>query len=83
MYVCKHANNGVDILLYNIVITVVYMRIALQLVWMESPTNPCMRVADLKKISTIIHNIRKDIIIVVDNTFQTSYFQVKIVVNHA
>lgn len=43
---------------------------------MESPTNPCMRVADLESISTIVHNIRKDIIVVVDNTFQTPYFQV-------
>jgi cystathionine gamma-lyase len=46
-----------------------------KLVWLESPTNPCMRVADLEKISTIAHNVRKDIIVVVDNTFQTSYFQ--------
>jgi cystathionine gamma-lyase len=46
-----------------------------KLVWMESPTNPCMRVANLESISTIVHSIRKDIIIVVDNTFQTPYFQ--------
>jgi cystathionine gamma-lyase len=43
---------------------------------MESPTNPCMRVADLEAIATIVHNIRKDIIVLVDNTFQTPYFQV-------
>lgn len=43
---------------------------------MESPTNPCMRVVDLEAIATIVHNIRKDIIVVVDNTFQTPYFQV-------
>ncbi|XP_050549047.1 cystathionine gamma-lyase [Daktulosphaira vitifoliae] len=46
-----------------------------KLVWMESPTNPCLRVIDLEKISNLIHKIRKDIIILVDNTFLTSYFQ--------
>lgn len=45
---------------------------------MESPTNPCMRVINLKKIASIAHKIQKDIIVVVDNTFQTPYFQVNI-----
>lgn len=52
--------------------------ILLQIVWLESPTNPCMRVADIESIAKIAHNIRKDIIVVVDNTFQTPYFQVNI-----
>ncbi|XP_050425453.1 cystathionine gamma-lyase [Adelges cooleyi] len=46
-----------------------------KLVWMESPTNPCLRVIDIEKIATAIHNIRKDITVLVDNTFMTPYFQ--------
>lgn len=51
-----------------------------QIVWLESPTNPLMRVSNLKAISTVAHNIRKDILVVVDNTFQTPYFQVNIII---
>ncbi|VVC32717.1 Pyridoxal phosphate-dependent transferase, subdomain 2,Pyridoxal phosphate-dependent transferase [Cinara cedri] len=46
-----------------------------KLVWLESPTNPLMRVSDLKAIATFAHKFREDILVVVDNTFQTAYFQ--------
>ncbi|XP_046407588.1 cystathionine gamma-lyase [Ischnura elegans] len=45
-----------------------------KLVWLESPTNPTLKVLDIKKIAEIAHK-HKDIIVVVDNTFLTSYFQ--------
>lgn len=44
-----------------------------RLVWLETPTNPLLRLADLKAIGdlTKAHNL----IYVVDNTFATPYFQ--------
>lgn len=45
-----------------------------KLVWIESPTNPLLKVIDIKKIAEITHS--RDIILAVDNTFLTPYFQV-------
>lgn len=47
----------------------------LQMVWIETPTNPLLKLADIKALSAIAHE-RKDVIVVVDNTFMSSYFQV-------
>ncbi|XP_021925303.1 cystathionine gamma-lyase isoform X1 [Zootermopsis nevadensis] len=44
-----------------------------KLVWLESPTNPLLKVMDIKTIAEIVH--KKDILLAVDNTFLTSYFQ--------
>lgn len=46
------------------------------MVWIETPTNPTLKVVDIAAVSEIVHNYSKDIIVVVDNTFLTSYFQV-------
>ncbi|XP_031622765.1 cystathionine gamma-lyase [Contarinia nasturtii] len=45
-----------------------------RLVWIETPTNPCMKVLDIEAISKLAHSY-ENIIVVVDNTFITSYFQ--------
>lgn len=45
-----------------------------RVVWMESVTNPLLRVFDFRKVVEIIHSIRKDILVVVDNSFLTPYF---------
>uniref|UniRef100_A0A1L8EC44 cystathionine gamma-lyase n=1 Tax=Haematobia irritans TaxID=7368 RepID=A0A1L8EC44_HAEIR len=45
-----------------------------KLVWVETPTNPMMKVSDIKLLSEIVHK-SGDIIFAVDNTFLTSYFQ--------
>lgn len=47
-----------------------------KLVWLESPTNPLLKVIDLKNICDAIHKKNKDILVVVDNTFLSAYFQV-------
>ena len=47
-----------------------------KLVWLETPTNPLLRVADINAISTLVHEYNKDIVVVVDNTFLTPYNQV-------
>ncbi len=44
-----------------------------KLIWLESPTNPLMKVCDLKAIAAIAK--KRNIISVVDNTFLTPYFQ--------
>jgi len=46
-----------------------------KLVWIETPTNPTMKMVDIKAIVKIVKEINKDIIIVVDNTFMSPYFQ--------
>ncbi|KAL9879611.1 cystathionine gamma-lyase [Glossina fuscipes] len=45
-----------------------------KLVWVETPTNPLTKVADIRALSAIVHN-KGDIILAIDNTFLTSYFQ--------
>lgn len=44
------------------------------MIWIETPTNPCMKVLDIEAISKLAH-AHENIIVVVDNTFITSYFQ--------
>ena len=44
-----------------------------RVVWLESPTNPLMRIADIRKISSIAR--RAGAITVVDNTFSSPYIQ--------
>ncbi|WP_324736441.1 cystathionine gamma-synthase [Thermococcus sp. SY098] len=44
-----------------------------KMVWLETPTNPLLKLADIKTISEIAHE--RDIIVVVDNTFASPYFQ--------
>nr|CAB3234235.1 cystathionine gamma-lyase [Phallusia mammillata] len=46
-----------------------------KMVWMETPTNPTMKVTDIKAVSDLVHKYNSDVKIVVDNTFMTSYFQ--------
>ncbi|XP_069794551.1 cystathionine gamma-lyase-like isoform X2 [Narcine bancroftii] len=45
-----------------------------KLVWLESPTNPMLNVADIKACAEVVHQ-HGDIILVVDNTFMSPYFQ--------
>ena len=44
-----------------------------RLVWLETPTNPLLKLCDIRTISQIAH--QRDIPVVVDNTFMSSYFQ--------
>lgn len=47
-----------------------------QLVWIECPTNPLLKIVDIKAICTAVKAINEETLILVDNTFLTSYFQV-------
>lgn len=44
-----------------------------KLIWLETPTNPLMKLCDIRQISKIAK--KKKIIVVVDNTFMSPYFQ--------
>jgi cystathionine gamma-lyase len=44
-----------------------------RLIWLESPTNPLMRICDIREISQLARE--KDMLTVVDNTFMSPYFQ--------
>lgn len=46
-----------------------------KLLWIETPTNPTMKVVDIKACSEVAHEYNKDIVVVVDNTFMSAYFQ--------
>jgi len=48
---------------------------ATRLVWLETPTNPLMKIADLAEISSLVQAYRDDIWIAVDNTFASPYLQ--------
>lgn len=45
-----------------------------KLVWLESASNPLLRVPDIKAISDIAHTFNPEILVLVDNTFLTPYF---------
>ena len=44
-----------------------------KLIWLETPTNPLLKICDVAAISEIAH--RKNVLVVVDNTFLSPYFQ--------
>ena len=44
-----------------------------RLLWMETPTNPLLKVVDIADISALAHE--RDILVGVDNTFATPYLQ--------
>lgn len=43
--------------------------------WLETPSNPCLRIYDIQTISGMAHGKNNEIMIAVDNTVLTSYFQ--------
>ncbi|XP_054150516.1 cystathionine gamma-lyase-like [Melozone crissalis] len=47
-----------------------------KLVWLESPTNPTLKVIDIKACAEVAHNSGvKDVLVAVDNSFMSPYFQ--------
>lgn len=46
-----------------------------KLVWLETPTNPMMKVIDIRAVSELIKSLDPECIVVVDNTFITPVFQ--------
>lgn len=50
-----------------------YIRDNTKLVWLESPSNPLLKLVDIEAIASIAK--KKNILVVVDNTFATPFFQ--------
>tara|TARA_R110000787_G_scaffold70646_8_gene157047 strand:- start:1852 stop:3000 length:1149 start_codon:yes stop_codon:yes gene_type:complete len=48
---------------------------ATKLVWLETPTNPLMKIADVEEISKAVKAKNSNILVAVDNTFATPYLQ--------
>lgn len=46
-----------------------------KLIWIETPTNPLMKICDIEAITKAIKSINYNILIAVDNTFATPYIQ--------
>jgi len=46
-----------------------------KLIWLETPTNPLMKIADIQAVSTLIKAKNSSILVAVDNTFATPYLQ--------
>lgn len=44
-----------------------------KLIWIETPTNPLLKIVDIKKVAEISR--KRNIILAVDNTFASPYFQ--------
>jgi cystathionine gamma-lyase / homocysteine desulfhydrase len=42
-------------------------------IYIETPTNPLLKITDIEKISKLAHN--EQLLLIVDNTFNTPYFQ--------
>lgn len=46
-----------------------------RVVWLETPTNPLLRITDLRAVAEIVHAHENHPLLVVDNTFATPYLQ--------
>jgi len=46
-----------------------------KLIWLETPTNPLMKIADISAITKAVKEKNSDILVAVDNTFATPYLQ--------
>jgi len=46
-----------------------------KLVWVETPTNPLMKITDIEAICKVVKDVNSTILIAVDNTFATPYLQ--------
>jgi cystathionine beta-lyase/cystathionine gamma-synthase len=46
-----------------------------RLVWLETPTNPLLRVTDIRAVTEMVHAHSNPPLLVVDNTFATPYLQ--------
>ena len=46
-----------------------------KMVWIETPTNPTLRLTDIEAVVEAVKQVDKDIVCVVDSTFSSSYLQ--------
>lgn len=46
-----------------------------RMLWLETPTNPLLKVLDIAALAAAVHEVRAAVLVVVDNTFLSPYFQ--------
>lgn len=46
-----------------------------RMIWLETPTNPLLRISDISAIAEVSHDHSNALLLVVDNTFATPYLQ--------
>ncbi|VDN90526.1 unnamed protein product [Brugia pahangi] len=46
-----------------------------KIIWLETPSNPLLKVVDIAAVVELTKTFRNDILIIVDNTFMSPYFQ--------
>lgn len=46
------------------------------MIWLETPTNPLLKLVDIRAMTDAVKHKNPEIIIIVDNSFLTCYFQV-------
>ncbi len=46
-----------------------------KMVWIETPTNPMLKLCDIAGVTAAVKQVRPDVLVVVDNTFMTPYLQ--------
>jgi cystathionine gamma-lyase len=46
-----------------------------RMIWIETPTNPTLRLVDIAAVSQLAHQHSPELTVVVDNTFMSPYFQ--------
>ena len=51
------------------------MEEGIDMLWIETPTNPLLKVIDIKEVAHIVHENNPKALVVVDNTFASPYFQ--------
>ncbi len=51
------------------------LRAETRLVWLESPTNPLLKIADIAEISRLVKDYSPKVLVAVDNTFASPYLQ--------
>ncbi|WP_283679152.1 PLP-dependent aspartate aminotransferase family protein [Lentilactobacillus sp. Marseille-Q4993] len=44
-------------------------------IWLETPSNPTMKIIDIAEVSNLLHSIDNSILVCVDNTFLTPIYQ--------
>ncbi|PBC32135.1 putative cystathionine gamma-lyase 2 isoform X1 [Apis cerana] len=46
-----------------------------KMIWLETPTNPLLKVIDIEAVTRAVKQINSEILVIVDNTFLTCYYQ--------
>ncbi len=51
------------------------LRPATRMIWVETPSNPLLRLTDIPALAELVHTFSSQCLVVVDNTFATPYLQ--------